>query len=200
MTAEEVYDEVEKDNVFYRKSGGGVTFSGGECTVQADFLAKVLRLCKEGGIDTAVETAGDADSSVYRRIAPDVDTFLIDIKHMDTTIHERYTGFPNEKTLENIKLVACELGKRIMLRFPLIPGINDSDENIEKTALFAKEIMDCGNLASVNILPYHKMGASKYDMLGMRYEMEGIEAPSQDQIDHVVDYFIKHGLPAEQGG
>jgi len=200
MTPEEVYGEVEKDRAFYRKSGGGVTFSGGECTLQAGFLRKALKLCRAGGIDTAIETSGSADASLYLKIAPDVDTFLIDVKHMDSAAHERYTGFPNEKPLDNIRLIATRLGKRVMLRFPLIPGVNDSLENITETALFAVEIMERGNLVSFNVLPYHKMGAHKYAMLGMRYEMEGTEPPSPERIEQVVDFFRGYGLPAVQGG
>ena len=200
MTPEEVYDEIEKDRAFYRKSGGGATFSGGECTLQADFLSKILRLCKSGGVNTAIETAGDADASVYELIAPDVDAFLIDIKHMDSMEHLRYTGFSNEKPLDNIRLIACGLGKRTMLRFPLIPGINDSDENLEKTALFAGEIMESGNLATLNILPYHSMGEAKYKALGMSYEMNGTPAPAQERIDYIVGFFRRYGLPVQQGG
>jgi pyruvate formate lyase activating enzyme len=200
MTPEQIVDEVEKDRAFYSKSGGGVTFSGGECTMQSMFLLDTLKLCREKSINTAIETNGNAPEHVYQALAPYVDMFLMDVKHMDNARHMEYTGVSNERVLGNIRRVAGDLDKKVMLRIPLIPGINDSDGNMRETAAFAAEINKTGNLVMVNILPYHSLGASKYGVMGMEYTLDETEPPPQEKIDHVLEIFKEAGVPVQQGG
>lgn len=200
MSIGEVVAEVAKDRAYYKKSGGGVTFSGGECTTQPEFLKSVLEACKNASINTAVESNGNAPGSVYEELAPYVDTFLIDIKHMDSQKHKEATGVGNERILDNIRKIVFDLDKRLMLRVPLIPGYNDSDDNMEKTAAFAAELNKSGNLAMVNVLPYHSLGAGKYGVMKMDYKMENTRPPSQEKIDKVLQIFKRAGVPAQQGG
>lgn len=200
MTVEEVVAEVEKDRPYYKKSGGGVTFSGGECTMQPEFLEHALKSCQEAFINTAIETNGNAPQEVYERIAPYVDTFLVDIKHMDSSRHREATGVGNERILSNIRKIAFDLNKRLMLRIPLIPGYNDSEENLRRTAEFAAEVNQSGNLAMVNVLPYHSLGASKYGIMKMDYTMKETKAPGQEEIDRAIAFFREAGVPVKQGG
>jgi len=199
-TVEQIVSEIEKDSAYYRKSGGGVTFSGGEPTAQPDFLYEALKACHQRGIHTAIETHGFASEAVFRRIAPYTDLFLIDLKHMDAQTHKKLVGVDNAPIHANIRMLACELGKKLMLRIPLIPGANDSPENLEQTAAFAREIQGCGALETVNVLPYHAMGRGKYELFGLTYAMPDIKPPAQPEIDAAVGVFAKAGLPVRQGG
>jgi pyruvate formate lyase activating enzyme len=200
MTPKEVVAAVEKDRAFYAKSGGGVTFSGGECAMQPVFLLDTLKLCKEKMIHTAIETNGNAPERVYEALAPYVDMFLMDVKHMDSAKHKEYTGVPNERILRNVLRIAGGLNKPVTLRVPLIPEINDDDGNMERTAAFAAKVQETGNLRMVNILPYHSLGASKYGVMGMEYTLDETEPPAQEQIDHALEIFRKANVPVRQGG
>jgi pyruvate formate lyase activating enzyme len=200
MMVKEVLAEVEKDRAFYNQSGGGVTISGGECTMQGEFLFELLKACKENSISTAIESNANASSEVYKQLSEYVDLFLLDVKHMDSTIHKKATGFGNDRVLSNIRMLTFEMGKKLSIRYPLIPGFNDSDENVLATVQFASEIAKSGNLYKVNILPYHSLGASKYEILGLNYTMSETKAPTQDNIDRVIKAFEKEGLPVLQGG
>ncbi len=200
MSVKEVLTEIEKDRPYYRKSGGGVTFSGGECTAQPEFLEHMLKSCQEASINTAIETNGNAPEEIYIRIAPYVDTFLIDIKHMDNNRHMEAAGVGNERILSNIRKIAFDLNKRLMLRFPLIPGYNDSEDNLGQTAAFAAELQRSGNLAMVNVLPYHSLGMNKYAMMQMDYTMKTTKAPRPDEIDRAISFFQAAGVPVKQGG
>jgi pyruvate formate lyase activating enzyme len=199
-TVEQIVIEIEKDRAYYRKSGGGVTFSGGEPTAQPDFLYEALKACHQRGIHTAIETHGYAPASVFRRIAPYTDLFLIDLKHMDAQTHKKVVGSDTAPIHANIRMLACELGKKLMLRIPLIPGFNDSPENLKQTAEFAKQIQGCGALETVNVLPYHAMGRGKYDLFGRKYAMPDTKPPTQAEIDAAITVFAEAGLPVTQGG
>ncbi len=161
-TAERLLAEVVKDKLFYESSGGGVTFSGGECMLQLDFLSEVLKKCKEQGIHTAVDTAGCVPYSSFERILPDTDLFLYDIKCFDSETHKRYTGVGNELILENLgRLLKTE--KAVWVRIPIIPRVNDSEDEMQAI----KQFLDsCGKPERVELLPYHAMGEHKYAALG----------------------------------
>ena len=199
-TVEQIVAEIEKDSPYYRKSGGGVTFSGGEPTGQPEFLLETLKACHQHGIHTAIESHGFASSDIFRRIAPYTDLFLIDLKHMDSRTHQQLTGVDNAQVHANIRMLGCELGKKLMLRIPLIPGCNDSLENLVQTAAFAKELQSCGALETVNVLPYHAMGRGKYDLFGWTYGMMETKPPEQPEIDRALRVFADAGLPVKQGG
>lgn len=163
-TADEVLQEVLKDKLFYDTSGGGVTFSGGECMLQADFLREILKACKENGIHTAVDTAGHVAFSQFEKVMPYTDLFLYDVKFMDSRKHKEFTGVDNGLILENLdKLV--KKGGRIWARVPVIGGVNDGQE-LERIQSFLQKI----GVEKVELLPYHGLGEHKYAALGRSCE------------------------------
>ena len=166
-TPEEVLEEVVKDKTFYENSGGGVTFSGGECMLQVEFLQELLKKCKEKGIHTAVDTAGHVPFACFEKILPYTDLFLYDIKLFDSQKHKLYVGVGNERILENLKKL-FQAGVKIWIRIPVIPGVNDSPEEMQKIKAF---ISQCGKPEKVELLPYHAMGEHKYRALGKTAEV-----------------------------
>ncbi len=164
-TASEVLAEVLKDKAFYETSGGGVTFSGGECMLQAEFLCEILKLCKENGLHTAVDTAGCVDWRRFENVIPYTDMFLYDIKAMNDEVHKEYTGVGNALILENLaKLLKSDTA--VWVRVPLIPSVNDGEEEMLKIRSFFEEN---GYPENFEILPYHAMGEHKYDALGREH-------------------------------
>jgi pyruvate formate lyase activating enzyme len=161
-TVEELMVRIRRDVPFYKKSGGGVTLSGGECLSQPEYLLAVLKQCKEEGIHTAVDTTGFAKWEVIEPIIPYTDIFLYDLKHMDSQMHKRGTGIPNELILENAKKIAAAGGK-FMIRIPVMPMYNDSEEEFNKFVTFIKELGD--GVEIVQLLPYHNLGVVKWERL-----------------------------------
>ena len=161
-TVDEVLKEVLKDKAFYETSGGGVTFSGGECMLQIDFLVEILKQCKENGIHTAVDTAGHIPFESFEKILPYTDLFLYDIKIFDSQKHKQYVGVSNELILENLKKL-FERKAKLWIRIPIIPDVNDSMEEIQKIKDFLKTI---GTPEKIELLPYHAMGENKYRAIG----------------------------------
>lgn len=161
-TIDEVFEEVIKDKAFYENSGGGVTFSGGECMLQIDFLLEILKKCKENGIHTAVDTAGHIPWESFEKIIPDTDLFLYDIKAMNDEIHKEYTGVSNSLILENLaRLLKSNVG--VWVRVPIIPGVNDTEDEMKKIKSFFEAN---GYPEKVELLPYHAMGENKYSAIG----------------------------------
>ena len=184
VTVKEVMDIVEKDRPYYRRSGGGLTLSGGECLCQPKFATALLRAAKEAGITTAIETIAHANSDVIEGILPYLDQCLMDIKHMDTSKHKEYIGWGNEKVLENARLIA-ESGKtELSIRVPVIPGFNDSPEEICEIAEFVKSLK---NVKRMHLLPYHRLGQDKYDGLGRQYMMGDIIPPSNKKMNKLLE-------------
>lgn len=181
-TVEEVMDEVLRDTEIYRNSGGGVTLSGGEPMFQPAFAAAILKECQLSGIHTAIETCGFAPWSDYEEILPYVDLFLFDIKHMNSDKHEEITCQPNELIINNFKKLA-KSGKRIIARIPLIPGRNTLSENIKELSRFLSE----NGVREAHLLPYHKLGVSKYSSIGVDYKLNDIPAISDVDLDFVKD-------------
>jgi len=173
MTSKEILEEVIKDIPFYRRSNGGVTLSGGDPLVQIDFASEILRLCKEKEIHTAIETSGFADWDDFKTLLEYTDFVFFDIKHMDSKKHKYGTGVGNEKILENLRKIS-NLNKNIVIRIPIIPGFNDSVENIEKTAKFVKNLK---NIRKIELLPYHRLGVIKYERIGRTYLLKEINPP-----------------------
>ena len=174
MTVAEVLREVVKDQLFYETSGGGVTFSGGECMLQEDVLEQLLKVCKEQGIHTAVDTAGYVPFQAFEKILPYTDLFLYDVKLLDSQKHKEFTGVGNELILENLgKLIG--LGARIWVRIPVIGGVNDTEEEI---AAIRKLLQDMGGVEKVELLPYHGLGEHKYAALGL--DVEIFPVPGQE--------------------
>ena len=161
-TVDEVFAEISKDKAFYENSGGGVTFSGGECMLQIDFLAEILKKCKENGIHTAVDTAGHIPYVSFEKILPYTDLFLYDIKIFDTQKHKKYIGVGNELILENLKKLLVA-GKKIWIRIPIVTNVNDTIEEMQ----LIKDFLDKnGKPEKIELLPYHAMGENKYGAIG----------------------------------
>lgn len=197
MTAEEVFEDLKTDDIFYRNSGGGVTLSGGDPVFQPDFSIAILKLCWSAGIHTALETCGFLEWGRLKNILKLTDLVLYDIKHMDSTRHKAYTGVTNELILENAEKIHRDLKLPIFPRVPLIPGYNDSLENLKCTAEFIATKLDGNN--RVHILPYHPLGDTKY----LRMERKittSVTLPSDRQLETARQIFESAGLSAVIGG
>ncbi len=195
VTVEYVLSEVERDRAYYRRSGGGITLSGGECLCQPKFSLALLKAAKEVGINTAIETAGYADREVVASIIPYVDTVLMDIKHINSEKHKAFTSRENEKILENARYIA-ENAKELIIRTPVIPTFNDTEEEIRNIAEFAVSI----GVKEMHLLPYHRIGSDKYAGLGRRYEMAHIEPPHNDRMQELMKVVTDTGLKCLIGG
>lgn len=182
-TAEEVLAEIIKDKAYYGNSGGGVTFSGGECMLQIDFLLELLKKCKENGIHTAVDTAGHVPYERFAKILPYTDLFLYDIKLFDPQKHRQYIGAGNELILENLRKL-FSTGTKIRIRIPVVPGINDSSEEMQAIRHFLDL---CGRPEKVELLPYHAMGEHKYPALGL--SPQRFQPPDKGQLEQLMGYF-----------
>lgn len=187
VTIKEILKECEKDSIFYRWSGGGLTLSGGEVLLQSEFAAALLCAAKGEGIDTAIETCAAVQWAKFEKVLPYVDTYLFDLKLMDNVMHKKYTGMPNDLILENAIKLAMH-GGNIVFRMPVIPGVNDTEDNIRKTAEFAKRC----NAEYLELLPYHKLGVNKYEMLGKNYELPEVVSPSQQSMATYETWAKKH--------
>lgn len=183
ITVEEAIREVRKDAIFYRKSGGGVTLSGGEPFEQASFTAELLGRLKQERISTAVETSGAVPFKNMEPSIENIDLFLYDIKHTDGEMHCRYTGRNNKVVLENLKELD-RLGKRIWIRVPLIAGINDSVENMDRVFAISRGLK---SVERVELLPYHEYGVGKYAQLGIKYQLEGLKPPTESKIKEILE-------------
>lgn len=195
FTVEQVMNILERDLVYYRNSGGGVTFSGGEPTMQPDFLALCLKRCKDKGIHTAVDTCGFAKWSVFEAILPYVDLFLYDLKQMDSEKHKRFTGVGNELVLDNLKRIS-RAGKPIWIRIPLIPGYTDSHENLSRTAEFIRVLK---GIEKVSLLPYNTASGAKYLPIGEKYKLEDFGIYPDEKIKAVTEIFYSFDIKAEAG-
>jgi len=178
VPAEAILAAVERDRVFYRQSGGGVTFSGGEATAQPALLLHLARRLRAAGIHLALETCGLFTWEDLEPALALMDLVFFDLKHMDSAAHARLTGAPNGLILENARRLAG-LGVPMILRLPLIPGCNDAPENLAATAGFAVEL---GGL-EVELMPYHQLGRGKHRELGLDYALGDLEPPSAEAVD-----------------
>ena len=182
-TVDEVLKEVLKDKAFYETSGGGVTFSGGECMLQIEFLTKILKACKENGIHTAVDTAGHVPYERFEQILSFTDLFLYDVKCFDSDKHRQYTGVENQLILKNLKrLLATDTP--VWVRIPIIPTFNDTVEEMQKIKAF---LSSCGAPEKVELLPYHAMGEHKYAAIGK--ETQIFSVPSEEKMKHLENIF-----------
>jgi len=196
MTVGEVMAEVVKDVPFYDESGGGVTFSGGEPLLQRDFLLAALLACRREGIHTAVDTSGFAAWPVLDGLRESVDLFLYDLKTVDDGIHRAATGVSNELILANLRRLS-ELGHKLIVRMPLIPGISDRPKSIRETAEF---LVCLPQLLSVDLLPYHLAGVEKYRRLNRPYAIPDLQPPTEAEVERAVQIFRESGLPIHVGG
>ena len=178
MSVGEVMEEVRRDRVFYASSGGGVTFTGGEPTMQFDFLRTLCKAAKAEGIPVAVDTCGFAPRERFAALVPSVDLFLYDLKCMDSARHEKLTGVPNELILENLKALDAA-GAKTWIRCPVVPGLNDADADLAAIKAFVSTLK---HVERVDILPYHPIGLEKYDKFGMKALHPVRDEPSQRDV------------------
>lgn len=202
MTVDQVMEQVLSDRSFYARSGGGITLNGGEVTVQWEFCLELLKACREKGINTCVETSMQCSSEVLEKYYPLTDLMITDIKTMDEKVHMEYCGAGNKKILENIKKTV-DAGVRLIIRIPVIPDVNNSEENIRATAKFISEELK-NKVVQVQLLPYRKMGTEKYDSLQRFYPMgEDYKMPEREvwekNILHLRDIMQEYGVPAVAG-
>jgi pyruvate formate lyase activating enzyme len=183
MSIQKVMSEIMKDELFYQNSGGGVTISGGEPLMQWKFVRNLLMECQQEGVHTALDTSGYASGDILQEVLKYVDLCLYDIKHTETESHKRGTDKSNRRIIENFYLAASTV--RTWLRVPLIPGYNDSEENIMNLINMAKK----SNVKKVSILPYHEYGKTKYKQLGRHYEMGQVTPPSKDYLQWLYKLF-----------
>ncbi len=190
MSVNQVMKEIESDFPFYEESGGGVTFSGGEPLLQNEFLLSILKACKEKGIHTAVDTCGFAQWNVIDQIRDFTDLFLYDIKLINDSRHKHFTGVSNELILKNLRKLS-ERGNNMIIRIPIIPGINDDKETLNQIIVFISELK---NIQSIDLLPYHHIGIDKYRRLHKTYLLPDAQTLSEEKISELKQIFVKSGL------
>ncbi len=189
VTVGEVMEEVERDRIYYYRSGGGMTLSGGECLMQPEFSEALLAEAHERGINTAIETAGFVPRENIERTLPYIDTVLMDIKHMDSEKHKAFTTRDNALIVENAKYIAKN-AKRMIVRVPVVPTFNDTEKEISDIADFVRSI----GVAEMELLPYHRIGMDKYAGLGRVYTMPDILPPEKEKMARLNEILALKGV------
>lgn len=209
MTVNEVMAVIERDRIFYDESNGGVTFSGGEPLMQEPFLEELLIRCKQDKLHTAIDTSGYASPTPFDRVSRLADLFLYDLKLADDALHRKYTGVSNRSILRNLEALIAS-GKAVILRFPVVPGITDTEENIFKTKAFINSLihrqklhnsqMGRQNILQIDLLPYHSMARKKYRRFCKTNLLEGMPDLSADQLLPLKKEFETLEIPVHIGG
>ena len=194
----DILEILEKEKIFLSESKGGVTFSGGEPLNQSEFLLEALKECKAGGYHTAVDTSGYSPPENFRAVIPFTDLFLFDIKHLDNTKHMSCTGVSNLLIISNFELI-LNSGAEMYVRFPVIPGYNDDENHLNKMKQFLTE-HKTENLKRINLLPFNKIGSSKYRRFNLPYRMGDIKQPSNERMNELKMYFSETGIKVKIGG
>ena len=189
----DIMKTVLRDMPFYKNSGGGVTFSGGEPLLQIDFLLEMLKIAKDNGMHTVVETAGNVSEMSLDRVIGLVDLFLFDLKLMDRERHRMATSVSNERILDNLQRLD-KAGAEILVRIPVIPGMNDDDENMEATAAF---LTGTTSIRRVELLPYHKMADHKYAGLGLENPTKDFSMLPKGKLDALYEILRRSGMNGE---
>jgi pyruvate formate lyase activating enzyme len=195
-TAGSVMDEVRRDVLFY-EDGGGMTLTGGEPAQQPAFAEALLRLARDEGIHTAIETCGDASWQNLARLLPHLDTVLFDVKQMDSAVHRAFTGVGNERILDNLRRLAAASAP-VVVRVPLIPGFNASAESLRAIGRFVTGLP--GDAARVDLLPYHTLGRAKYAALARPYPWGGADCLTEDEVEGLAGVLRGMGLAVTVGG
>lgn len=196
VTVDEVMETVLKDRAYYRRTGGGLTLSGGECLCQPDFSAALLYAAKQMGLSTAIESTACAQYENIQKLLPNLDVYLLDIKHMDSDKHRAFTGVPNELILENARKLAVDANE-LIIRVPVIPTFNDKPEEIRAIAKFANSLP---NVKELHLLPYHRLGRDKYAGLGRVYSLADIEPMPKAKMEYLLQVAETSGLHCQIGG
>lgn len=185
MKVQDVMKLLEQDEPFYKVSGGGITLSGGEPTVQPEFSNELLKECKKRGLHTAVETSGFCEWKKLSELGEFVDLFLYDIKVLNGEKHSLFTGVPNDLILKNLKKLA-KLRKNIVIRYPLIPEHNDGNEDIDALIDLVVELNSKDDIIDeIDLLPYHRYGFYKYELLGIDYKLKSLAVPTKDKVNEI---------------
>jgi pyruvate formate lyase activating enzyme len=195
VSVDDVMAEVLADRPFYENSGGGITLSGGEPLLQAEFAEALLRACHAEGIHTAVETAAQLPWATIEPLLPLVDLVMLDIKALDEDVHRHATGAGNRRILENARRLG-ERGKPLIVRTPVIPGVNDSPEAIGAIAAFAATLP---SLLYYELLPFHPMAAGKYDSMERAYAARELPRPSAEQMEALSEAAARAGITVRSG-
>jgi pyruvate formate lyase activating enzyme len=190
LTVDQVMAEIESDRVFYEQSGGGVTFTGGEPLAQPDFLVELLAGCRERGLHTVVDTSGYAPWSVIDRLRPLVDLFLFDLKLIDDARHIRWTGVSNADILTNLRRLS-ELGHALIVRIPVVPGINDDDVNLRAVGEFLTSLPQ---VPPVELLAYHNIAGAKYAGLGREHDLAELRPPDAELMQRCAAILGSYGI------
>ena len=198
MTVQEIFQNVKGDEIFYKRSNGGVTLTGGEPLFQPNFSRNILLLCRQAGIHTAIETCGYADWETFKDILQYTNLVLFDLKHMNSEKHEEHTGVPNNLILDNVGKIYHELRIPIWVRIPAIPGYNDSVQNIHAIARFMAT--ELGKSVPVHLLAYNRLGESKYERLGKESKSLSIIPPTDKHLLEVQKIAASYGLETHIGG
>ncbi|MGQ9611156.1 MAG: glycyl-radical enzyme activating protein [bacterium] len=188
-SVEEVIEEVKKDMPFYKNSGGGITLSGGEPTMQPEFCIAVLQESKKAGMHTALDTSGYVKFDILKEILKYVDLVLYDLKVIDPQKHKEYTGVTNEIIISNLKEID-KMNIPVEIRIPTIPGYNDFEDNLLATCELINGLQ---NVERIKMLPYHRLGEGKYTRLDMEYKLKGLETPSKARMEQIIS-FMKSNL------
>jgi pyruvate formate lyase activating enzyme len=198
MSGAEVFEDVNADSIFYQNSGGGVTLSGGDPIAQPAFAIDILKRCRDAGIHTAIETCGFASWEILKTILEYTDLVLYDLKHMDPAKHKQYTNVSNERILDNAKKIHLELNLPMRARLPIVPGYNDSLENMKTAAQFIAN--ELGKKVQVHLLPYHRLGETKYERMEKPGGCVRIEPPGDERMQELKEIFASFGLTVLIGG
>ena len=199
VRAKDVLDAVEKDQVFYENSGGGMTISGGEPTARFEFTFALLKGAKKRGINTALDTCGYVSWEKLDKLLEYTDIVLYDLKHLDPQGHKDFTGRENTLCLENAKLIAKK-GIPMRIRVPVIPGRTDTIDALTKTAKFVADLDKEGKILGVDLLPYHPYAGAKYRLFGMDYPFPESDGFSDEDIMEFIELFTDEGLDVTVGG
>lgn len=194
LTVNEVLAEIEKDEIFFDESGGGVTISGGEPLMQAPFVEALLAACRARGTRPALDTCGLADPKVIRQVSDSVDLFLYDLKLMDPEKHRQFTGVKNDLILQNLKRLA-EIGSAVVIRIPIVSGVNDDSANLRALPGFLSPL----GLREISLLPWHRTAIDKYRRLRMPNRMEGVEPPSAEHMEAIAARLRHDGFQVRIG-
>lgn len=196
VTVGEIMPELLADLPYYRRSRGGITLSGGEILCQREFAKALLMACRENGLHTAVESTGFSDFEKIKELLPYIDLFLMDIKHVNPEKHKEFTGVSCEIILENARKIA-ENVRELIIRTPVVPGFNDTKEEIAAIASFASSLP---GVLEHHLLPYHRLGSDKYKGLGRYYSLADINPPSKEKMNYLLSVAEEYGLKCQIGG
>ena len=196
VTVKWVMDEIIKDMPYYKRSGGGLTLSGGECLCQPEFSAALLAAAQDYGLNTAIESTGCMAFEKIEMLLPYLDLYLMDIKHIDGEKHKAFTGRDNSLILENARKIAGK-AKKLIIRVPVVPTFNDTEEEILSIARFAKSLP---GVEEIHLLPYHRLGQDKYAGTDREYTMKHIEPPTDEYMQKLLAVAQSTGLRAQIGG